>query len=53
MRMADASAGSTITVILGSNYTKIVPVTIGSATPTPTPTASISSISAAKPGCLS
>jgi LCP family protein required for cell wall assembly len=53
VRMADPSAGSTITVILGANYTKVVPVTIGGATPTPTATPKIASISAAKPGCLS
>ncbi|HWC34827.1 MAG TPA: LCP family protein [Mycobacteriales bacterium] len=51
-RVADPTAGNTITVIVGSDFTKVNPVTVtGAATPTPTPT--ISSISAARPGCLS
>lgn len=51
-RVADPAAGSTITVIVGSDFTKVVPVTIvGAATPTPTPT--FTAISAARPGCLS
>jgi LCP family protein required for cell wall assembly len=56
IRKADATAGSTITIIIGSDFTKVVPVTIssgGGTSPTPTATPSISSISAAKPGCLS
>jgi LCP family protein required for cell wall assembly len=54
VRHADPTAGSSITVVIGSNYTKVVPVTInGSVTPTNTPTPKISSFSAAKPGCLS
>jgi hypothetical protein len=54
VRKADATAGSVITLIIGSDYTKVVAVTItGSTSPTPTATPSIASISAAKPGCLS
>jgi len=53
VRKADPTAGATITIIVGSDFTKVIPVTIGSSTPTPTATASIASISAAKPGCLS
>jgi hypothetical protein len=56
-RQADPAAGSVITVIVGSDYTKVVPVTLSTSpattTPSPTPTPSITSISAAKPGCLS
>jgi LCP family protein required for cell wall assembly len=52
-RKADATAGSVITIIVGSNFTKVVSVTIGGTTPTPTATPSIASVSAAKPGCLS
>jgi LCP family protein required for cell wall assembly len=52
-RVADPTAGSTITVVVGSDFTKVAPVTItGSSTPTPTPTPTISAISAAQPGCL-
>jgi LCP family protein required for cell wall assembly len=56
VRKADPAAGSVITLIIGSDFTKVVHVTIssgGSTSPTPTATPSISSISAAKPGCLS
>jgi LCP family protein required for cell wall assembly len=57
VRHADPTAGSTITLIVGSNYSSIVPVTIGtpstSTSPTSTSTPKIPSISAAKPGCLS
>jgi hypothetical protein len=55
IRKADPTAGSVITLIIGSDFTKVVPVTIssGGTSPSPTPTPSISSISAAKPGCLS
>jgi hypothetical protein len=53
-RVADPAAGTTITVIVGSDFTEVEPVTItGGVTATPTPTPTISSISAAKPGCLS
>jgi hypothetical protein len=53
-RVADPTAGYTITVILGSDFTKVVPVTIsGTATPTPSATPTIPAISAAQPGCLS
>lgn len=51
-RVADPTAGSTITIVVGSDFTKVSPVTIASAT-SPSPTPTISSISAAKPGCLS
>ncbi len=59
VRTADSAAGSSITVIVGTDFTKVVPVTLSTSTPTTggTPTSSpsptISSISAAKPGCLS
>jgi LCP family protein required for cell wall assembly len=53
VRHKDPTAGSSITVIVGSNYTKVVPVTITGATPSSTPSPKISSFSAAKPGCLS
>ncbi|MBV9871323.1 MAG: LCP family protein [Frankiaceae bacterium] len=56
VRQADPTAGSTITIILGANFTKVQKVTIGSLTsptPTPSPSTSISSFSAAKKGCLS
>jgi LCP family protein required for cell wall assembly len=52
IRKADPNAGTTITVIIGSDFTKVVPVTIAGA-PSPTPTPTISSMSAAKPECLS
>jgi LCP family protein required for cell wall assembly len=53
-RIADPTAGTTVTVIVGSDFTKVAPVTItGVPTATPTPTPTISSISAAEPGCLS
>jgi LCP family protein required for cell wall assembly len=53
-RVADPTAGSTITVVVGSDFTEVAPVTITqeTTTPTPTPTPTISSISAAEPGCL-
>lgn len=53
VRQADSTAGSTITVIVGRNFTKTQPVTIsGGATPTPTTTPSIPSTSASHEGCL-
>ncbi len=53
-RVEDPAAGSTITVIVGSDFTKVEPVTItGAPSTSPTPTPTISSISAAQPGCLS
>jgi LCP family protein required for cell wall assembly len=54
-RAADPTATTTITVIVGSDFTEVAPVTIsaGTTSPTPTPTPTISAISAAKPGCLS
>jgi LCP family protein required for cell wall assembly len=51
VRKADPNGGSTITVVLGSNYASVIPVTLGTVTPTPTPT--ISSISANSKDCLS
>jgi hypothetical protein len=54
IRQADPTAGSSITVIAGANYTKVVHVKITSPTsPTSSPTPKISSFSAAKQGCLS
>jgi LCP family protein required for cell wall assembly len=53
-RVADPTATTTITIVVGSDFTKVLPVSIaGSTTPTPTPTPTIASISAAHPGCLS
>jgi LCP family protein required for cell wall assembly len=52
-RKSDLTAGSTITVIVGSDFTKVAPVTITSSTPTPTPTASLHVTTAGKEGCLS
>jgi LCP family protein required for cell wall assembly len=49
VRQADETAGSTITLIVGSNYTKIKPVTI---TPTPSQS-SIDVTTASHEGCLS
>jgi LCP family protein required for cell wall assembly len=51
-RQSDPTAGSTLTVIVGANYTKVVPVTISGATPSSSPTAKIHSFSAAKSSCL-
>ncbi|HVS69542.1 MAG TPA: LCP family protein [Mycobacteriales bacterium] len=53
-RVADPTAGTTITVIVGSDFSKVEPVTVtGGPSTAPTPTPTISSISAAQPGCLS
>jgi LCP family protein required for cell wall assembly len=54
-RQADPTLpSSTITVIVGSNYTKVVHVKVtGTTSPSSTPTPKISSFSAAKNGCLS
>jgi len=51
-RVSDDTLGSTITVIVGANYTGVHAVTIGSATPTPTPTESLNVTTASKEGCL-
>lgn len=56
IRQKDSSSPTTVTLIVGSNFTKVVSVTIGSspsATPSSTPTPKIASFSAAKNGCLS
>jgi LCP family protein required for cell wall assembly len=56
VRQKVTTSPTTVTLIVGSDFTKVVPVTIGaSTTPTPssTPTPKISSFSAAKNGCLS
>jgi LCP family protein required for cell wall assembly len=52
-RVPDAAATTTITVIVGSSFTSVTPVTVTGVTPSSTPSPQISSISAAKPGCLS
>jgi LCP family protein required for cell wall assembly len=54
-RKSDPALGSSITLIVGSNYSGVVPVTIGSSTPTPTPTATakIPSFAASTGSCLS
>jgi LCP family protein required for cell wall assembly len=54
VRQQDSTATTTVTVIIGANYTQVVPVEIsGSPTPSASPTPKISSFSAAKPSCLS
>jgi LCP family protein required for cell wall assembly len=53
VRRSDPTSANTVTVIIGSNYTKVVPVKITGGTPSSTPTPKISSFSAAKNGCLS
>lgn len=53
-RVADSSAGTTVTVILGSDFTAVQPVAVsGSTSSAPTPSPTFSAISAARPGCLS
>jgi LCP family protein required for cell wall assembly len=52
IRQADPTAGSTVTVIVGANYTKVVPVAISNATPTTSARPKINSFSAAKASCL-
>jgi LCP family protein required for cell wall assembly len=50
-RKADTSLSPTsITVIIGANYSGVTSVTVG--TPTPTPTTSIAATTASKEGCL-
>jgi LCP family protein required for cell wall assembly len=49
---ADPTLGSTITVIVGANYSGARPVTIGSSTPTPTATHKLDVTTASKEGCL-
>jgi LCP family protein required for cell wall assembly len=53
-RTADSTLGSSITVIVGANYSGVRPVSVGSSTPTstPTPTASLHVTTASKEGCL-
>jgi LCP family protein required for cell wall assembly len=53
-READSTLGSTITVIVGANYSGVRAVTIGAGTPTPTATATkkLNVTSASKEGCL-
>ncbi|HVY11208.1 MAG TPA: LCP family protein [Mycobacteriales bacterium] len=53
-RVLDPTLGTTITLIVGDDFTQVLPVTVtGTTTPTPTPTPTFTSISAAEPGCLS
>ena len=49
-RVADDSLGSTITVIVGANYSGVTAVTVGSATPTPTQSLHVTT--ASHEGCL-
>jgi hypothetical protein len=51
VRQADPTAGTTVTVIIGASYTKVMPVTISGATPSPA--ASLDVTDASKEGCLS
>jgi LCP family protein required for cell wall assembly len=55
VRRADSAATTELTVIVGANFSTVVPVALGSpsATPTPSATESISTLSAAKNACLS
>jgi LCP family protein required for cell wall assembly len=57
VRKANSADDTTLTLIVGSDFTDVTPVTLGtpsaSTTPTPTATPSIASISAASNGCLS
>jgi hypothetical protein len=57
VRKANSADNTTLTLIVGSSFTDVVPVTLGTpsstASPTPTATPSIASISAASNGCLS
>jgi LCP family protein required for cell wall assembly len=57
VRRPDAAATTALTIIVGANYTDVVPVTLGAPTPSPTPTPvateSIATLSAAKNSCLS
>jgi hypothetical protein len=53
-READSTLGSTITVIVGANYSGARPVTVSSATATPTtsPSQKLNVTTASKEGCL-
>lgn len=51
IRQADPTAGTTLTVIVGANYTQVVHVTV-SPSPTTSPSPKINSFSAAKSSCL-
>jgi LCP family protein required for cell wall assembly len=51
-READSTLASTITVIVGANYTGARALTIGSTTPTPTSTQKLNVIAASNEGCL-
>jgi hypothetical protein len=51
-READSTLGSTITVIVGANYSGAQSVTISSNTPTPTATHKLDVTTATKEGCL-
>jgi LCP family protein required for cell wall assembly len=53
VRRLDPTATTTLTLIVGADYTKVHTVTINTTGTTTTNSNSISSISAAKPGCLS
>jgi LCP family protein required for cell wall assembly len=52
VRQKDTTAGSSVTVIIGANFTKVVKVKIAGTTSSPTPTPKISSFSASKASCL-
>jgi len=53
IRRTDPTASTTLTLIVGADYTKVKKVTINSSVSSTTSTNKISTISAATPGCLS
>jgi LCP family protein required for cell wall assembly len=50
-RQADGTLGSTLTLIVGSDYAGVRSVTISSATPTPSPTSSLDVVTADRDRC--
>ena len=50
-RQADGTLGTTLTLIVGSNYNGVQPVTISSPTPTPSPTSSLDVVTANRDRC--
>jgi LCP family protein required for cell wall assembly len=51
-RVSDPTLGSTITVIIGANYSGVRAVTVGTASPSPSATPSLDVTTASKEGCL-
>jgi LCP family protein required for cell wall assembly len=52
-RQADGTLGTTLTLIVGSNYSGVSDVTLSSPTPTPTPTSSLDVVTADRDRCTS